>query len=418
MKKILSLLLALSMVFSLAACGGKQQSDTPAVPSQSEAETEAQETVAAGTGLVKHKIGALVYSITDDQVISFRRYLEDYIASCFEEVEFVYSQTITTPEQEMEYINQFAEAGVEGVLAFNSYDMKAEVELCAEKGMYYMRPAASVSDAEFAAVADNPYFVGVVGPGSEMEYQCGADMAEFFVKQNYGNEYFILSGGMPMHIEMHTQRTMGILDTLQKAYGVTFNQADLDAAASSMEPVHMEAGDLKVCLCPGFMDSEAFLAPALEEFKEDQYQNVLSVIPVDEMVTVIKPAGAKIGVIDNYSERNLQLFNEGVEVYCVGKYNSIIGPSFAAMYNAITGNGDKFREDGKAFSVTQGFWISDSKEDYAEKYALSAGIALNAYNYQDLADVMTVYNADANLDDLKALAGAYSFADALARRAE
>lgn len=414
MKKILSLLLVLSMVLSLAACS-KQQ---PTTPDEPQGETEVQETVAEGTGLVKHKIGALVYSITDDQVISFRRYLEDYIASCFEEVEFVYSQTITTPEQEMEYINQFAEAGVEGVLAFNSYDMKAEVELCAEKGMYYMRPAASVSDAEFAAVADNPYFVGVVGPGSEMEYQCGAEMAEFFVKQNYGNEYFILSGGMPMHIEMHTQRTMGILDTLQKAYGVTFDQADLDAAANSMEAVHMEAGDLKVCVCPGFMDSEAFLAPAQAEFQEDQYQNVLSVIPVDEMVTVIQPTGAKIGVIDNYSERNLQLFNEGVEVYCVGKYNSIIGPAFAAMYNAITGNGDKFREDGKAFSVIQGFWTSDSKEDYAEKYALSAGIALNAYNYQDLENVMTVYNADANLDDLKALAGAYTFADALKRRAE
>lgn len=410
LRKTISLWLAIVIVFSFAACSRPVQTDS----AQGAEYNKTDETII--TGVKKHKIGVLVYSITDDEVISFRKYLEEYIAGCFEEIEFVYSQAIQTQEQEMDYINQFADSGVEGILAFNSYDMKAEVELCEQKKMYYMRPAASVSDEQFAEVADNPYFIGVIGPGSEMEYQCGVEMAQFFFEQHYGDEYFIISGGSPMHNEMHLQRTKGILDTLQKNYGVTFDKS-FEEIVSSMEPVHLEAGDLKVCICPGFMNSEIFLNPAREAFDLETYHSVLSVVPIYDMEKPVRDSGSRLGVIDNYSDRNLQLFNEGTEVYCVGKYNSIIGPSFAAMYNAVSGHADQFREaDGKAFRITQGFWISDSKEDYTEKYALSAGIALNAYNFQDLQNVIAVYNADADLNDLKELAGAYHFEDAVARR--
>ncbi len=368
---------------------------------------------AAGAGMETHKIGVLVYSITDEEVITFRTYLQDYIGACFPDVEFLYSDSITSAEEEMEFIRNVSDAGAEGILSFNSYDLAAEVELCAENEVYYMMASGSVSDEAFASVEDNAYFLGVVGPGSEIEYQAGADMARFFADQHAGDEYFILSGGAPLGNEMHRARTEGILDALQEAYGVNFDRTAEELAVSG-EIGHAAAGDLTVCICPGYLDFEEFLEPAREEYGKDRYPVVLSVLPVSEMYNTVK--GAQLGLIDCYNERNLQLYNEGNLSYLTGKYCSIIGPSFAAMYNAVTGFAEDFREDGKAFRLTQGFWTSDSAQDYVEKYSLASSIAINAYNYEDLQNVCRLYNPDATLGQLQELALSYTFEDAKERR--
>lgn len=94
---------------------------------------------------------------------------------------------------------------------------------------------------------------------------------------------------------------------------------------------------------------------------------------------------------------NKDLFADKTLFYVAGKYSSIIGPSFAAMYNAITGYAEEFRENGRAFQMT---------------------IYVNAYNYEDLGSVMKVYDETANFERLKELTEAWSREDALARRAE
>lgn len=366
-----------------------------------------------GADMEQHKIGVLVYNITDQEVITFRNYLQNYIGQCFPDVEFLYSDSITSEEEELAFIRNASDAGAEGILSFNSYDLAAEVELCAENEMYYMMASGSISEEAFAAVEENEYFLGVVGPGSAIEYQAGADMAQFFADRQVGNEYFILSGGASMGNEMHKERTEGILDTLQTAYGVTFDQTTEELAVSGAS-VHAAAGDLTVCICPGYLDFEEFLVPAQEEYEKDGYPIVLSVLPVSELYHTVE--GAQLGMIDCYNERNLQLYTEKNLSYLTGKYCSIIGPSFAAMYNAITGYAEEFRRDGKAFRLVQGFWTSDSAENYMEKYTLASSIVINAYNYEDLQNVCKVYNPDATLDMLEELALSYTFEDAKERR--
>ena len=108
--------------------------------------------------------------------------------------------------------------------------------------------------------------------------------------------------------------------------------------------------------------------------------------------------------------------NSGTLQYVVGKYNSMVGPAAALMLNAVTGYGADFRQDGRAVQVTQGFWVSENRDDYVEKYTFSSSEAMNAYNFDDLAHVIRIYNAEANLADLVALAEACSFEAVQARR--
>ena len=86
------------------------------------------------------------------------------------------------------------------------------------------------------------------------------------------------------------------------------------------------------------------------------------------------------------------------------------------MLNAVTGHAAEFREKGRAIQVTQGFWTSDSEEDYLEKYALSISANMIAYNFEDLSRVICIYNPDANLNELVALAEACSYQAVITRR--
>jgi hypothetical protein len=194
---------------------------------------------------------------------------------------------------------------------------------------------------------------------------------------------------------------------------VNFPQSRQELAAAA-EPLTLELDKLTVTICPGYVSREAYLETAKEAFAAGTYDAVLSVLPPAEMVEAI--GKTPLGVVDSYNTRNLQLSTEGVLQFVVGKYSSMIGPSFALMLNAVTGHADEFREKGRAIQVTQGFWTSDGPEDYLEKYSLSASAAMNAYNFDDLSRVICIYNPKANLNELVALAEACSYRAVQARR--
>lgn len=369
-------------------------------------EEEAQETTQV------HKIGVVVYNLKDEQVQAFREYLENYIAVNFADVDFLYSSEVNSAEEEMTFLQDAIDAGVEGILAFNTFDLEAEVKFCADNGVYFIRPSATVAQEDFDKVADNPYFLGYFGPGNETEYEAGYEMAAYFAEEGFSDSYFLVSGGASSNV-MHLERTMGMLDALQESYGVQFETSSQELAATE-EPIHVESGDLKVCIYPGYVGIPAVGQAAIAEFQADKAGVVMGAIPLQAIADSLDDA--KLGTIDCYTEQNGELFKEGKLTYLSGKYESIIGPAFAALYNAMTGYGDDFREDGKAFAIQQGFWTSTDYEDFLEKYELSSGITLNAYSYEDLLSVCKAHNPSATLDDLKALAAAWDFDSAVQRR--
>ena len=141
---------------------------------------------------------------------------------------------------------------------------------------------------------------------------------------------------------------------------------------------------------------------------------VLSALNVGDFSSVVH--GSKLGMVDSYNTRNLQLFSNGTLHYLVGKYSSSVGPAFALMLNAVTGYAGDFRSEGKAIKAAQSFWTSDSAEDYSTKYALSQSETMNAYNFGDLSAVCKAFNRDADLVHLIALAQASSYEAVLVRR--
>lgn len=404
MKKVMIFLLSLVLSFSLlTGCSGMSTED---VSTQDQQE-------AKDSGLESHKIGVATYNIKDAQIMMFKEYLDGYIKECFPDVSFLYSDSLSGSEDLMDFLSFCAESGVEGVMLFGSYDLQKEAAFCAENEMYMIRPSATSSDEDFEAVASNPYYVGEIGPGTEMEYKAGADMAETLAKE--GETYLIFSSGASEENEMHRLRTLGILDTLQKIYGVEFEQSPEELAVVD-EPTNVEAGDLKFTIFPGYLESEENSAAAAGLAASGEYTTILSTVPVSPIKDTLDTLDIHCGAIDCFSEDNYYGFRDGTISYVAGKYQSEIGPGFAALYNAVTGNAGAFREDGRAFRLEQGFWTAKSSEEYNNMYSLARSISVNAYNYEDLYSVIRSMTPDADFDDLKTLAESYSYEDCAERR--
>ena len=408
---VMAVAIALAAMF-FAACSSTATSSSA---TSSDASADAGQDAASEQVSGKHIIGVAVYNVKDDEVLMFRQYLEQYIASvCFEDVEFVYSESLSSSDDVIRFIDWVAGMGGEGIMSFYAVDLPLEVEECAKFGMYHIVASGSVSDEEFAKVEDNEYFLGEIGPGTKIEYYTGVNMVQHFVKLAEGGRYFVMSGGASLGNDMHLQRTKGMLDTLAGSYNVDLG--DTLALATSEEPVTVEAGNLVVTIAPGYVANEPWRTSIVETFQAGDYDYVMSALPVEPITNELEQTNVVIGQVDCYSQNNQLMFQNGRLDYLVGKYGSLIGPSFAAMYNAITGHAADFREDGKAFKITQGMWTSEDAADFDTKYLFASNITTPAYNYEDLYSVCKEITPEATFDDLRALAEAYTFEDALARR--
>ena len=150
MKKAFAWILALAMVFALAACGGekpaaKQQEDKPV------------------------KIGVLVADVSGEEALGFRAYYENYIAKNYS-VEFTYTEQLEDAAAEKSAIEKFAAQGYDAILSLSSSDRSTQIETAAANKLYYGVVSGMLDDAQFEQFKSNEYFVGQIGPSMDTEY--------------------------------------------------------------------------------------------------------------------------------------------------------------------------------------------------------------------------------------------------------
>lgn len=226
MKKIISFILTMIMLLtctSISVMASDVQSDTA---DQDE----------------KMTIGVSVYNLNDAEVREFRNYFENYVGMAFE-VEFLYSSSISTAEEEISFINELHERNVKGIISFLSSDLEEVLPVCEEYGMYYVRGSGTISDEMYEKVKDNPYFLGTIGTSVETEKDAAANMAEYFASedQNNQNHYIIACGGSAIGNEMHRLRTIGILNKLQEAYGLSYEKS-VEELVNTQDTEEIETG--------------------------------------------------------------------------------------------------------------------------------------------------------------------------------
>lgn len=336
-------------------------------------------------------------------------------------------------DAEIAFVENAASKGAQGMIAFTGINRMQAIARCKEYGMFYIIGAGSPSDSELEEMGQFDNFLGCTGPTMDAETKIGQDMVAYMTSldNDKAYNYLIISGGSPMGNDMHYERTRGMLMQLEADYGIKFSDSVETLARLSEGSVLPAEGDAKVYIYPGYPTSDNWFSGLGALLNASEYDVVLNVMTASLTASLVKEAETntgkdiKVGTVDCFTESNTTIMNTndisgGPSVnFLAGKYGSIIGPAFAATYNAITGGYDVLRDpDTGYFQISQEYWVAHNGEEYSELYSLATDAEKIAYSIDDLKSVIAAFNTDVSYDSFKALAEAYTVDDALARRAK
>ena len=414
-KVVLSLLLSLALCIACAGCGSSSSGSASSDESSSD---------------VLYTIGVAVYNIEDPEMNMFFEYYRTYIESSFP-VSFIMSTSLNSLEDEIAFVEQMAEEGAEGIIAFYNNDLEAILETCAEYEMYYCLGSSSIEDSVYEAVKDNEWFLGVIGPDDEEEWNAGVDIAENFISGG-AESYLILSGGAADGANyMHYTRVQGMLTALQDSLGLTYSEQISDlAAVSELTVVDTGSDEISITICPGYVQLDEGYANLTQALTDADYDALISAVSIsdvtDELEAEIQSSETQmlIGVVDCFSEQNYMAFEttdangNSLLNYVKGKYASMVAPAFVAMFNALEGDVDVVKPDGEAFRIYQTYWTAASEEEYAQLYGYTQSIYENAYSSTELMELIRAYNEDASYEAFEALTEASDVDSVLERLGE
>ena len=187
----------------------------------------------------------------------FSDYYCDYIQEGFP-VKFIFSGKTTSAEDEIQYIDKMKEQGTEGIISFAGFEAGLQdiIGECEKEEVYYALGSNTISDENYEAVKDNPYYMGSVGPKLEDVYQSGCDMTEYFLDKGAKN-FVIMSGGASSGNRLHQVRTWGMLNTLEKKAGLVLTEeAETLSTTEEVTKLSGEDGSVQVTICPGYTEQD------------------------------------------------------------------------------------------------------------------------------------------------------------------
>lgn len=371
-------------------------------------------------------IGVSVFDPSNPEMKMFKDYYETYLEDGFP-VEFVFSDKLSSGEDEREFISEVKEQGAKSIISFYGLDIQKTMELCQEEEIYFVLGSGTISEEDLHGIQDNPWFLGTIGPDPVQEYQTGKDMVSSLEK-NTPENYLILTGGAGAGNFMHEERARGMLEQLQ-ALGKVDETADIEEMLSADENQSFSTADGagKITLCPGYMEETEGRKNLEAALETDTYDALLCTYGVSEFLEDIEEKESEqgkniaVGTIDCFSEENKIAIEQNdpygnPEIdYIAGKYASMVGPAFAVAYNAITGHPEANTEDGRPVQFYQGFWQAQSREEFIQLYDYTQGMFDNAYSSKALMGVIKAFNEETAPEDLKELAEAYTVEKVLER---
>ena len=363
-----------------------------------------------------HTIGVAMYDPDSAEMEMFGDYYRDYIEEGFP-VKFLFSGKITDTQSECEFIEEAKENGAEGIISFAGFadGLQDIIKTCEKEEMYYALGSNSVSDENYEAIKDNPWYMGSVGPELEAVYEAGCEMTQFFLDKDAGN-IVIMSGGASSGNRLHQVRTWGMLNTLEEAAGIVLTDTSENLSKTD-EITELTDKDVNmhVTICPGYTEGGGGLKNLETVLASGKCDTLMSAFHVSTYLDKISAkekdqnSNIMVGAIDSFSEQNFEIFKEKDAFgnapidYVRGKYASMAGPAFAMIYNAITGTPDAVKENGEAVRLYQNLWTAKSEEEYIELYGYATGIYENAYSCDDLMEVIRQFNADTDPQRFKEL---------------
>lgn len=412
-KKLAALLLCTAMaVVSVTGCGSTaassgsadtqaaastqaaQESEAPAASAATAASTEAASTASEAASTIKLdrsfpeeevKIGFEAYDTTDEQFLAFQSYLE-YLTKYYN-ISFMYSESIASAEDELDFIDSCASAGCKAVIGYYNVAGEKAIQETIDQGMYYWG-----TEQYYDKFADNDLYLGCytfIKDGDTKNgdylggYQLGYSLGKAGVKHT-----FYCNGGASMGIQMFIDRQTGFEDGIKAAQG--------EGAEIQYDP----SSDV----VEGWPGTDDFTAAVGAKLSGD-YDGAAVAFNAAALFQPIADAGKadsiKVATIGEVSDTYYDAVQSGEIATVVYDCEEIVfANAVPQILNAVTGHLDTTRgSDGKAGKILTNRWTITDADTYNAIYAYhdDGNYFISA---EDLANCLAGLNPDATFDSV------------------
>lgn len=407
MKKIIALLLALVMVFSLAACGSNagndedKTNDTVVTDNNNTVETPDDEGETQ-VELKPYKI-AVAFTQINATALSQQEYLKTYIAPAFN-VEFMFSEAVDSAEVAMTFLENAYAAGCQAVMNFQNSSVEQINAKANELGMYIINNSPAAENSDLPHVLG--YMAGSV-PDCAAAYK---NMVEEFSSDGEAHNVVIISSGAGLGNSQHYECTYAMLETLQKNYGLTYSDS-IENLAASRGMTQVETGtDMKILLYPGYPNSDTYVSGLSAELQTGVYDIVLGcnqattkfAVAIDEVERAFN-MDIKVGYFTSIDEATTSAVNtldvsgnSSVNSVIVNPGNVLVGGMFAVLYNGLSGHADAMRVDGAGNTFNSPLWLAENADMYSKLAGLNGSEDTLELSIEEIQNMLCIYNADAN----------------------
>ncbi len=374
MKKLITMFIVLVMTVSMLAACGTPGSET-STGSTVNAENYAYDKTWPAETL---KIGVEIFNPTDDTWLRVKDYY-DYLASIFN-IEFIYSEAISSPEQEFAFINSMAAAGAKGIYAYYNASGPSAIMEATRLGMYYV----GIIDY-YDRFLDNEFYVGgytfTGADGKNGDYTAGYELG--YNLANQGVKHIVYGSG-ETKVAMFKERAEGFYA------GVAAAQAEGSTARFDKEKD----------VIGGWPDLPGF-APLQTAAISADYDAVGSATDIAYWFQPVKAANKqmKMACIGSVGESYKPYFESGVIstiVYDAPEF--VHGAPMIMLINCATGYSNLSKnEDGTPRLQHVYRWTVNSNELFLEIYNKHASGEFYV-SKEDTAKLFGGLNANASLD--------------------
>lgn len=379
MKKLIALLLIITIIFSLASCS--ESSETGLGKDRKDFVVDWEGPVKEN--LPKYKIG-LVYSQFTDKLGSQMQNAMKYLADAFN-VEFSYIESGGDAEQTLKIMESAAETGLDGVLMVNVtpaiLDAMGKIPIVAIQS----EPTNSEVAAEMSG------FDNYLGAVCENDYEVGYKAAEALYKQ--GARKFGLLGLTKGLSKTHDQRATAFIDFIKE-------KDDAELLAEDYSLAKLAEGIASFAASFPEMDG-LFSTLGMET----AYQ---------AMRTESLTGNVKFATID-ISESTGDYFESNDLAWIAGGQYGTTMVGFAMLYNYLA-DGTRIITDTKETFYRPFLEISNIEE--YETYVKYVDSEIPVYSIGEVANMIHAFNEKADFEYFQNMAKDYSIDDIKSRHAE
>jgi len=399
MKKLLTILLSLMMIFTLAACnksGGESANE-----GGEQGGSEAPQTI---------KIGVAT-QFEGDQWVPQKDYYEKELGPALN-IEFMISERIQDANGLVDFIDQAYAAECQGIINYLTQPEPVQMgaRKCEEYGMFFVTQNSKVTD-EVATLEHN------IG-------HCGADPVKM------GNAYktlfkdlladgphslLLYSCAAPGQMAAsHYYSSLAILEAFQEAYGLTFEKS-LDEIVNNQEPGEYATGrdDVKIYVYPGLPNTEGLTDGVQTVLQSGDYDIFAACAnfaafstgidavekALNKDIKVVGTVGLDEATQGGFSTKD-SFGNPVLNAGMINPLNPANAINTAELVNGILGAGAQMKDNGKAVLVGVAPFICKDIDTYNKIANLDRSSGLYILSGEDVKALTVLGNPSVTWKDI------------------